>query len=36
MGRKIHGLRIMLREKLLGQESELKTQRQRFSKRREI
>jgi len=33
---KTNELRIMLREKPLGQESELKTQRQRFSKSRKI
>jgi len=33
---KRNGLRIMLREKPLGQESELKTQRQRFDKSRMI
>jgi len=36
MKRKSNGLRIMLREKPLGQESELKAQRQRFSKSRKI
>jgi len=36
MKRKRKGLRIMLREKPLGQESELKTQRQRFSQGRKI
>jgi hypothetical protein len=34
--RKRNGLRIMFREKPLGQESELKTQRQQFIKRRKI
>jgi hypothetical protein len=36
MKRKRNGLRIMLRERPLGQESEVKTQRQRFSKSRTI
>jgi len=36
MKRKRNGLRIMLRDKPLGQESELKTQRQRFSNCRKI
>jgi len=36
MKRKKNELRIMLREKPLGQESELKTQRQRFNKSRTI
>jgi len=36
MKRKTNGLRIMLREKPLGQASELKTQRQRFNKSRKI
>jgi hypothetical protein len=36
MKRMRNGLRIVLGEKLLGQESELKTQRLRFSKRRMI
>jgi hypothetical protein len=34
--RKQNGLRIMLTEKLLGQESELKTQRHLFSKSRKM
>jgi hypothetical protein len=34
--RKRNGLRIMFREKPLGQESELKMQRQQFIKRRKI
>jgi len=36
MKRKRTGLRIMLRKKPLGQESELKMPRQRFSKCRKI
>jgi len=36
MKRKRNGLRMMLREKLLVHESELKKQRQRFSKSRMI
>jgi hypothetical protein len=36
MKRKGNGLRIMWRENLLGQASELKTQRQRFNKSRTI
>jgi hypothetical protein len=36
MKRMRNGLRIVLGEKLLGQESELKTQRLQFSKRRMI
>jgi hypothetical protein len=36
MNRKRNELRIMLREKLLGQESKLKTQWQRFTNRRTI
>jgi len=36
MKRKRSGLRIILREIPLGQETELKTQRQRFNKSRTI
>jgi len=36
MKRKRNGLRILLKERPLGQESELKTQRQRFNKSRMI
>jgi len=36
MKRKRNGLRILLKERQLGQESEMKTQRQRFNKSRTI
>jgi hypothetical protein len=36
MKKKKNGLRIILRDRLLGQESELKMQRQRFSKSERI